>query len=67
MQLDRTERIDKLEQALGGVEADYARLLRAFDSRSESSSTQAARASTGDMRPLEEDDEEPGAKKIKFT
>lgn len=32
-QLDHSERIEKLEQALSGVEGDYARLLRAFDSR----------------------------------
>jgi len=33
MQLDRTERIDKLDETLGNVEADYARLLNACDSR----------------------------------
>jgi histone acetyltransferase 1 len=33
IQLDRVERIEKLEQALGGVEADYARLLRAAEAR----------------------------------
>ena len=35
IQLDRDDRIEKLEQALSGVEADYARLLRAADSRSQ--------------------------------
>jgi histone acetyltransferase 1 len=61
IQLDRTERIDKLEQALGGVEADYARLLRTFKSRT-------SHPSTGSKRPLEEDEDgEPDAKKIKFT
>ena len=33
MQLDRTERIEKLDETLGNVEADYARLLNAFDLR----------------------------------
>lgn len=33
IQLDRVERIEKLEQALSGVEADYARLIRASESR----------------------------------
>jgi len=33
MQLDRTERIEKLDETLGNVEADYARLLNAYDSR----------------------------------
>ncbi|OBT68213.1 hypothetical protein VE03_02411 [Pseudogymnoascus sp. 23342-1-I1] len=31
MQLDRGERIDKLEEAAGNVESDYARLLRKLD------------------------------------
>ncbi|TVY32988.1 Histone acetyltransferase type B catalytic subunit [Lachnellula occidentalis] len=63
IQLDRTERIEKLEQALGGVEADYARLLRAFDDR--------AKASTGGKRALEEEgeggEEEHGPKKAKLA
>jgi histone acetyltransferase 1 len=33
MQLERAERIDKLEDALSSVEADYARLLRALDQK----------------------------------
>lgn len=32
-QLERIERIEKLDQALGGVEADYARLLREYEGR----------------------------------
>ena len=31
IQLDRSERIDKLEEAAGNVESDYARLLRKLD------------------------------------
>jgi histone acetyltransferase 1 len=34
MQLDRVERIEKLEQVLSGVEADYSRLLGVLDDRS---------------------------------
>lgn len=33
MQLDRAERIEKLEEALSGVEADYGRLLRRLEAR----------------------------------
>ena len=33
MQLYRAERIDKLEETLGAVEADYARLLRSVDKK----------------------------------
>lgn len=33
-QLDRGDRIERLEQAFGGVEADYARLLREWEKRS---------------------------------
>ena len=59
IQLDRSERIEKLEQALGGVEADYARLLRAFESR--------AKAPTGGKRALEGEEGGPDAKKVKFA
>jgi len=31
VQLDRSERIEKLEQALNGVEMDYVRLLRTLN------------------------------------
>ncbi|KAH8594859.1 acyl-CoA N-acyltransferase [Bisporella sp. PMI_857] len=77
-QLDRTERIDKVDQALGAVEADYARLLLSFDERSKPK----ARATNGKRprtkprsldAPIEEDFEEdeeadePSSKKVKFT
>lgn len=39
MQLDRAERVDKLDQTLGGVEADYARLLRRLDEKNSDSET----------------------------
>jgi len=73
IQLDRVERIEKLEQALSGVEADYARLLRAADSRSQpkvgsgegsSGEKNGKRTSPDDER---ENVEEPAAKKVKFA
>jgi histone acetyltransferase 1 len=65
MQLDRTERIDKLEQALGAVEADYARLLRAFDQRENNNTTSNGKRSS----PVDgtTDDGEPASKKVKFA
>ena len=76
IQLDRVERIDKLEDALGSVEADYARLLRAADKRSgvivaerngngvTNGSGTAKRSSPDDAA---EAGEEPSAKKVKFA
>jgi histone acetyltransferase 1 len=77
MQLDRVERIEKLEQALGGVEADYARLLRAADSRGKPKEVKSAgngegasgekngkRSNPGDEM---EGVEAPAAKKVKFA
>jgi len=67
MQLDRSERIDKLEQALGSVEADYARLLRSLEQR-QNSSTNGKRSSPDDINGAEgRENGEPAAKKIKFT
>lgn len=60
IQLDRSERIEKLEQALGGVEADYARLLRTFDGR-------ASGGKENGKRGLEDNGEEPAGKKVKFS
>lgn len=69
MQLDRTERIDKLEDALGNVEADYARLLRAFDDRNGDKKSNGESSSSNCKRPspMVEDDGEPSAKKIRFS
>jgi histone acetyltransferase 1 len=77
MQLDRAERIDKLDETLGAVEADYARLLRAADKRvggklaensgngvSMNGSGTAKRASPDEAA---EDDEQPSTKKVKFA
>ena len=75
MQLDRTERIEKLDETLGNVEADYARLLNAYESRTlkntTSSSRDSANISTSNGKrstpdvPSEEDAARP-VKKIKF-
>jgi histone acetyltransferase 1 len=77
MQLDRAERIDKLDETLGAVEADYARLLRAADKRvggklavsngngaSTNGSGTAKRSSPDDAT---EESAEPSAKKVKFA
>lgn len=79
IQLDRVERIEKLEQALGGVEADYARLIRAFESRrSPKTSPQAGGKTAAENKtngvhgkrssPDDEAEEgEPATKKVKFA
>jgi histone acetyltransferase 1 len=67
IQLDRAERIDKLEDALDSVEADYARLLRTLDQRS-SKYTNGTDDGNGKRPATEEHAEgEPLAKKAKFT
>lgn len=48
MQLDRAERIDKLEDALSSVEADYARLLRTLDQKKEGGAANGKRAAPDD-------------------
>ena len=77
MQLDRTERIDKLEEALGAVEADYARLLRSAEKRAggkvaERNGNGAGTNGSGTSKRSSPDDaaeenEEPVAKKVKFA
>jgi histone acetyltransferase 1 len=72
MQLDRVERIEKLEQALGGVEADYARLLRALNSRSavKIGNGKGSKSGANGKRGSPDDEiegEEPAAKKVKFA
>jgi len=47
MQVDRAERVDKLEQALGSVEGDYSRLLRSADQRAKSSGQETSNGEAG--------------------
>jgi histone acetyltransferase 1 len=70
IQLDRAERIQKLEEVTGGVEADYARLLRNFDKRMKGPVVAAAIASSNGKRSSPDGAEEagePSAKKVKFA
>jgi histone acetyltransferase 1 len=61
IQLEPQERIEKLDQALHSVEADYARLLSALDAKAEK-----AESSNAKKRGLEAEDE-PAAKKTKVS
>ncbi|KAF4624794.1 hypothetical protein G7Y89_g13376 [Cudoniella acicularis] len=63
MQLERPERITKLEEALSSVEADYGRLLRTLDRRVQGVSSSNGKRSSPDEE--EEDSGEPSAKKAK--
>ena len=68
IQLDRAERIDKLDEALGSVEADYGRLLRNSDRRH--NGNEIAASSSGKRRSPDDEnmeDNEHAAKKVKFT
>ena len=65
MQLDRTERIDKLDEALGAVEADYARLLRDLEKRQSGKTTPNGKRDSPEEQTVEEG--EPAAKKVKFA
>jgi histone acetyltransferase 1 len=80
IQLDRVERIEKLEQALGGVEADYARLLRAAETRGKprvegngegTSGSGEGKSEKNGKRSSPDDEmegvETPAAKKVKFV
>lgn len=59
MQLERAERIDKLEEAVGSVEADYARLLRGLESNAvEGKKVLHGEGAKGIKRSREEDEEE---------
>lgn len=58
MQLDRAERIDKLEEAVSSVEADYARLLRELDAKASKKSTSNIEASMSNKRPRDVAEEE---------
>lgn len=75
-QLDRVERIEKLDQALGSVEMDYDRLLRASEARgkvmrvSDGGKGEGLELPVGSKRPSaqpESEDEEGGGKRIKFS
>jgi histone acetyltransferase 1 len=67
IQLDRAERIDKLEEALDNVEADYARLLRTLDQR-RNKPTNGIDDGNGKRLAIEGQTEgEPLTKRIKFT
>ncbi|KAI9742556.1 MAG: histone acetyltransferase 1 [Claussenomyces sp. TS43310] len=61
IQLDRSERIDKLDEALSSVEADYARLLRSLDPKTQGMETNGKR-SAEDV----EDAGEPSSKKARI-
>ena len=65
MQLDRAERIDKLDEALGAVEADYARLLRDLERRQSGKSTPNGKRDSPEDKTVDEG--EPAAKKVKFA
>jgi histone acetyltransferase 1 len=68
IQLDRAERIQKLEEVTGGVEADYARLLRDFDKRIKGPVVAAATSVSNGKRPHEaQNADESSAKKAKFA
>lgn len=76
-QIEPPERLDKLDEAVGGVEDDYARLLRSFDARkgpgrrisagseahAGASNGSGKRSSPGD----EVEEEEPATKKAKIA
>lgn len=67
IQLDRAERIDKLDDALNAVEADYGRLLRTLDQR-EGEKSAAVSAEGNGKRSAYEDVEYGGpSKKVKIT
>jgi histone acetyltransferase 1 len=66
MQLDRAERIEKLEEALGSVESDYARLLLALEKR-EGKSTATSNGKRSSPADEAVDEGEPASKKVKFA
>jgi histone acetyltransferase 1 len=67
IQLDRAERIDKLDDALSAVEADYGRLLRTLDQRQEKSATGNGEGNGKRAADEEIDDGGPSSKKVKVT
>jgi histone acetyltransferase 1 len=67
IQLDRAERIDKLDDALSAVEADYGRLLRTLDQRLEKKPENGNGEGNG-KRAADEDLEDggPSSKRVKI-
>jgi histone acetyltransferase 1 len=65
IQLERAERIDKLEAALGAVEADYDRLLSILEERANSKGSQNGKRASPDDEAVE--DEEPATKRVKVA
>jgi histone acetyltransferase 1 len=64
IQLDRAERIDRLDDALSNVEADYARLLRKLDGRKPESNREVF-SKRGP--PDEEEEAGPSSKKARVS
>jgi histone acetyltransferase 1 len=67
IQLDRAERIDKLEEVLDNVEADYARLLRTLDQRSNKSANRTDDSNGKRLATGDQGEGEPLTKRVKFT
>lgn len=67
IQLDRAERIDKLDDALGAVEADYGRLLRMADRRQEKVTNGNARGYSKRPADVEMDGGGPSSKKARTS
>ncbi|KAG9237136.1 acyl-CoA N-acyltransferase [Amylocarpus encephaloides] len=66
MQLDRPERLEKLDETTGSVEADFGRLLRVSDQRSKGSIVANGKRSSLDD-DMAADGGEPSSKKVKFS
>ncbi|MCJ1436369.1 histone acetyltransferase 1 [Xylographa pallens] len=57
MQLDRAERIDKVEEALGEQGGDYERLLRGMEGKSEGNGELGVRRERGKRKVVDEDED----------
>lgn len=68
IQLDRAERIDKLDDALSAVEADYGRLLRTLDQR-QGKKSETGNAEGNSKRAADDDVDVggPSSKKARIT
>ena len=58
IQLDRTERIDKVEETLGDQEADYERLLRNLEGKGIGSDEIGTRRERGKRKIIDDEDED---------
>ena len=58
IQLDRAERIDKVEETLGDQGADYERLLRSLDGKKMESEGNGTRRERGKRRVIDDEDED---------